>query len=89
MRDMHAISMFYGILIRLYVDDVIKMPHFHAAYRGYNAAFGMDGKLIDGDMPAKQQAYIKAWALLREEELFANWTLALHEENLHDITPLR
>ena len=89
MRDMHAISMFYGILIRLYADDTIKTPHFHAFYRGYNAAFGMDGKLIDGDMPARQQAYIKAWALLREEELFANWTLALHKENLHNITPLR
>ena len=89
MKDLHAISMFYGILIRLYADAESKVPHFHASYRGYNAAFGMDGKLMDGDMPAKQQAYIKAWALLREEELFANWTLALHEENLHDITPLR
>ena len=91
MRDMHAISMFYGILIRLYADAAIKVPHFHASYRGYNAAFDMNERQAYRwrDMPAKQQAYIKAWTLLREEELFAKWTLALHEENLHNITPLR
>ena len=89
MKDLHAISMFYGILIRIYADNSIKVPHFHASYRGYNAVFGLDGQLVGGEMPAKQQAYINAWALLREEELFANWTLALREEKLHDIAPLR
>lgn len=89
MQDLRAISMFYGIIIRMYTDDAIKTPHFRVSYRGYNAVFDLQSNLMDGDMPAKQQAYIKAWALLREEELFANWMLALHEEKLHDIAPLR
>ena len=82
--------MFCGIIIRMYIDDdAIKTPHFRASYRGYNAAFDLEGNIIDGDMPAKQQAYITAWALLHEEELPANWTLATKKEELFKITPLR
>ena len=47
---MPTISMFYGILIRMYYNDH-KPPHFHAFYGEYKAIFNFEGELIDGDMP--------------------------------------
>ena len=88
---MPTISMFYGIIIRMYWDDSDrhKMPHFHAYYADYEAVFSLEGNLIAGFFPNKQSAYVKAWALLHEEELNANWLLALNHEETYRIEPLK
>lgn len=41
---MPTVSMFYGILIRMYYDDH-NPPHFHAFYNEYEATFTFDGKV--------------------------------------------
>ena len=88
---MPTISMFYGIVIRMYWRDTDrhKMPHFHAYYGDDEAVFTLDGELLSGSMPHKQSAYIKAWALLHEDELKANWELAYRHEETYKIEPLR
>lgn len=46
---MPAISMFYGIVIYLYLfdDERHKLPHIHARYQGQDATFSiMDGALL-------------------------------------------
>ena len=40
---MPTISMFYGIIIRMYYDDH-NPPHFHAFYGDYKAVFNFDGE---------------------------------------------
>lgn len=64
-------------------------PHFHATYQGYNAVFSMDGDLLEGDMPKRQVKLISAWAEIHKEELLANWQLAVNEQPLYKIAPLR
>jgi hypothetical protein len=88
---MPTISMFYGILIRMYWqdNDKHKAPHFHAYYGEKEATFGFDGEIIAGDFPKKQAAFIKAWALLHEEELLADWKLAESGEETFRIDPLK
>lgn len=81
---MPTISMFYGIIIRMYNNGEHNPPHFHAAYQGYNAVFDFDGA-----MPKKQQKIIAAWAEIHKEELIANWELAMSEQPLYKIEPLR
>ena len=39
---MPTISMFFGIIIRMYNTGEHNPPHFHASYQGYNAVFNMD-----------------------------------------------
>ena len=46
------------------------------------------GELLAGDFPRKQAAYVKAWALLHEDDLKANWQLALNGEETFRIEPL-
>lgn len=54
-----------------------------------NATFNFDGDLIEGDMPMKQRKFIAAWAELHKDELIANWELAMSEQPLYKIDPLR
>ena len=65
------------------------LPHFHASYQGYNAVFDMDGDMLEGDMPIRQKKFIAAWAELHKDELLANWELAVNQQPLYKIDPLR
>ena len=44
---MPTISMFYGILIKMYYDDHNPL-HFHAYYSDYEAIFTFNGELLKG-----------------------------------------
>jgi len=74
--------MFYGIIITLYFSDTgrHKTPHFHAKYGDDKAVYDLTGEIIGGKFPAKQSSLVKAWALLHEDELKANWELAVNYE---------
>lgn len=85
---MPTISMFFGIIITMYYDEH-NPPHFHATYQDYKAAFNLDGELMTGEMPKRQQKFIAAWAEMHRDELLANWQLAENEQQLYKIDPLR
>ena len=88
---MPTLSMFLGILIKMNWKDNLKhnLPHFHAIYGEHEAVFDLKGKLIEGKFPNKQKAFIKAWALMHEDELTANWKLAVNNEETFRIDPLK
>ena len=84
---MPTISMFYGIIIRMYYDDH-NPPHFHAFYGDYKAIFNFEGELVEGNLPKTKIKLITAWTLIHKDELLANWDLAKNSEKLYDINPL-
>ena len=86
---MPTISMFFGIIIRMYNTGEHNPPHFHATYQGHHAVFNLEGDLTEGNMPRKQTKLIAAWVELHREELLANWELAMSEQPLYKIAPLR
>ena len=88
---MPTISMFFGIVIKMNWRDIGQhnLPHFHAYYGDHEAVFNLEGDIISGQFPKKQSAFIKAWALLHEDELSANWKLAVNGEATFRIDPLR
>lgn len=88
---MTTISLFYGIIIRMYIDPngKYKAPHIHAEYRGNEAVFNTDGDMLDGDMSRKQWKMIVDWIAMREEDLTANWQLLLEGQQLFRIAPLQ
>lgn len=86
---MPTISMFFGIIIRMYNNGEHNPPHFHAFYQDFKGVFNFEGELIDGDMPKRQQKFIAAWSELHKDELFANWEMAMNKEPLFQIAPLR
>ena len=86
---MPILSMFFGIIIRMHNNDEHNPPHFHAEYQGYEASFNMQGEIIKGRIPKKQEKLIAAWVELHKEELLANWKLAIDKQTLYRIDPLK
>ncbi len=85
---MPYISLFFGIIIRMYHNDH-NPPHFHAEYQGQRGLFDFDGELIKGSLKSKTaQRLIKEWALLHQAELYANWQKAVQGKQLDRIAPL-
>ena len=66
-----------------------KHENFHITCQSFNRVFNLDGELCWGEMPKKQMKYITAWADIHKDELLANWTLAIEEQPLYKIDPLR
>jgi hypothetical protein len=79
---MPTISMFYGIIIRMYCAPKEHAPsHFHAFYGEYKAVIDINTcEIMDGDLPKKQSRLVLAWAELHQEELRADWKLAMDSE---------
>ena len=88
---MPIISMFYGIIIRLYLLDnrTHHLPHIHAKYAEFEASIGIeDGELLSGELPRKQLRLVQAWIELHRDELMADWVLAASGEPPYKIDPL-
>lgn len=84
---MPTLSVFYGIIIRMYCAAV---PHAHEEYADHQAVFSSaDGKLLTGKSPKSQTRLALAWIEIRREELNANWKLAVSGEEVLRIDPFK
>jgi hypothetical protein len=86
-----TISMFYGIIVRMYfAPGEHNPPHFHAYYNEYKATVDIRTcEIIEGDLPRRQQKLALAWAELHQDELMADWNLVMNGENPFRIQPLQ
>jgi hypothetical protein len=60
---MPAISMFYGIVIRMQSEKGGKhnLPHLHAIYGDYEMVLSLEGETLEGDLPSRQKKLVLAW----------------------------
>lgn len=88
---MPTISMFYGIIVRMYfAPGEHNPPHFHVYYNEYRASVDIrTGEMLQGELPTRQRKLVLAWAELRREELMADWNLVMNGEEPFRIPPLR
>ena len=78
---MPTIPMFYGILIRMFFYDTDKhnVPHIHAEYQGQVAVYSiLDGRVLAGELPLKKHKLVVAWIEIHQEDLLADWQLAVN-----------
>ena len=89
---MPILSMFYGIIIRMYFmdDKQHHVPHVHAECSGSRAVFNIvDGELLAGGLPPGKARLVQAWIEIHREELVADWELAVNGEEIFKIEPLK
>jgi len=88
---MPTLSMFYGIIIRMYFGPKEhNPPHIHVYYQEFKATFNIhSADLIEGNLPSKQQKLVMAWMLIHQEELLADWELCQKGETPFKIDPLK
>ncbi len=88
---MPTISMFFGIIVRMYCGKAEhNPPHVHVYYQDFKAIFNIaTAEMTEGDLPPRQIRLVSAWIELHREELLADWVLASRGELPFKIDPLR
>lgn len=89
---MPSISMFYGIIIYMYFLDnkQHKSPHIHARYQEKEVIVSIpDGTVLEGEIPPNKLKLVSAWIELHQDELIADWELAVSGEQPYKIDPLK
>ena len=70
---MPTISVFYGIVIRMFFNDHAP-PHFHAEYGGNKAEIAIETlEILAGSLPRRALALVVEWAALHRAELREGW----------------
>ena len=88
---MPTISMFYGIIIRMYCSPgEHNPPHIHAYYQDLMGIVDiLTGEISAGSLPSRQTRLVLAWVEIHKEELLADWELASKGELPFPIEPLK
>lgn len=88
---MPIVSQFYGIVVRMYFDDMKQhnMPHIHVQYADSKAIYNLNGICIKGALPNKQSKMVEAWIIIHNEELQLLWTLMQDNNEFFSIEPLK
>jgi len=88
---MPTISMFFGIIIRIYfAPKEHNPPHIHAYYQDHVIVIKIsDCETIEGNMPSRQLRLILAWIEIHRDDLLANWKLCQNGEKPFQIEPLK
>jgi hypothetical protein len=87
---MPALSMFFGIIVRMQSEKGGKhnKPHVHALYGDNEIVVSIEGDVLEGNFPNKQLKLLLAWIVIHEDELKANWELLSNGEGYFKIEPL-
>ena len=84
--------MFYGVLVLMYFYDNKQhhAPHIHTEYGEFEATLSIeDGEILGGKLPKNKLKLVQAWIEIHQEDLMANWRLAVAGEAVFKIEPLR
>ena len=84
--------MFYGIIISMYYLDnkQYNLPHIHVKYQDEEAVISiLEGILLDGSLKTNKMKLVQAWIEIHNDELMADWELAIKGEAIFKIDPLK
>lgn len=88
---MPVISMFYGIIVRMFHFDDKRhsLPHIHVEYQGEVAVVDIEtAEKLAGEIPSKKLRLVQAWIEIHRDELMADWKLASEGMETFKIKPL-
>ena len=89
---MPVISMFYGVIVLMYYFDnrQHQLPHIHVQYSGEEAVITIpEGEVLEGSIKSAKLKLVQAWIEIHQEELMANWELAISGQSVFKVEPLR
>lgn len=85
---MPVISVFFGIVIRMYYDEHAP-PHVHVEYQAKKALVDFRGNVVRGDLESRTALrLVREWIDLRHDELAEDWELATAGKEMKKIAPL-
>ena len=82
---MPAISRFYGITIKMFVNDH-NPPHIHVIYGEYIGIVDLNNmEMVNGDLPINAQKLVKKWIINYRKDLLHMW----NTKDLRYLMPLK
>lgn len=72
---MPILSIFYGIIIRMYYFDnqQYHIPHIYAEYGDSKAIFSIaEAELLTDELPKNKRKLVETWIEIHREDLMAN-----------------
>jgi hypothetical protein len=84
--------MFYGIIVLMYSFDNRRhhQPHIHVQYSDEEAVISIpDGNVIEGSLRTAKLRLVQAWVEIHQDELMADWNLAVSGQSIFKIEPLK
>ncbi len=85
---MPVLSVFYGIVIKMYYHDH-NPPHFHVAYGNEEAFFAIDSaRVLGGHLPPRVLRLVVEWQRKHAKELDAAWSAVQVDKVPKRIAPL-
>jgi hypothetical protein len=87
---MPILSLFYGIVVRMYRETSGKhhKPHIHVEYANDMLVLSLDGEVLEGSIPKSKMKLVEAWLEIHRDDLEANWKLLSNGEQYFKIAPL-
>lgn len=89
---MPVISMFYEIIIKMFYFDNQQhsCPHIHVHYQDESAVVEIPtGNVLEGSLKSNKMKLVQAWIEIHQDELMADWELAVNGEEIFKIDPLK
>lgn len=89
---MAVIAMFYGIIVSMYFFNNRKhqKPLIHVKYQDHEAVIGIpEGDVLEDTLPKNKMKLVQAWIEIHQDELMADWELAVSGEQIFKIDPLK
>ena len=89
---MPIVSMFYGIIVRMFYFDTAKhkAAHIHVQYGEQEAVIAIpSGAILEGKIKPTKLKLVQAWVEIHRDELMADWKLATEGHKVFKIDPLR
>lgn len=89
---MAVIAMFYGLIISMYYFDKQQhqRPHIHVKYQEQEVVISIpDGAILGGELKPNKLKLVQAWVEIHQEELMADWELAIQGQSIFKIDPLK
>lgn len=84
--------MFYGIIVLMYYFDNKKhqRPHLHVEHGEDEAVISVpEGEVIEGSLRTAKLKLVQAWVEIHQDELMADWKLAVNGQPVFKIDPLK
>lgn len=89
---MPVISMFYGVIVRMFHFDNAKhkSPHIHVQYGDQHVVIKIpNGYVLEGKLKSAKLKLVQAWIEIHQDDLMADWKLAVEGQKVFKIQPLR
>jgi hypothetical protein len=86
-----VLSLFYGIIVRMYkeVSGKHNKPHIHVEVAEDAVVISLDGEVLEGSIPKSKMKLVEAWMEIHKDDLEANWKLLSQGEAYFKIEPLK